>query len=87
MPLFTGADAGGDANFGVVVGFRPPVVVDGVALLVDGVAVDAALVLLVGAVAGLTVELLDDPQPAARISVAQATSVEVLLVIGAGTLA
>ena len=71
MPLWTGAEDGGAAYFGVVLAFSPPPAVVAVEVL-DELE---------------PVELLEDPQPAASTSVAQAISVDRPLLIGAGTLA
>jgi hypothetical protein len=71
-----------------VFGFSPPVVVDGVELLVEVAPLEALVVdPLLAPVDELVVELPEDPHPAASASAAQAISVVALLIIGSRTLA
>ena len=80
MPLRTGAEAGGVANFGVVEGFKPlPGLPAPTVLAVDALDVVEALEPLD--------EPLEEPQPASAASAVQAIAVERPLLIGAPTLA
>jgi hypothetical protein len=80
VPLWTGAEDGGEANFGVVLTFSPlpglpaPIVFD-------------CEELDVLAEPELLEELAEDPQPAASNSAAQKTNVGAALLIGERTLA
>jgi len=80
IPLCTGADADGEANLGVVVAFSSPPAVP-VAASVEEPEAGVELV------AELLLELLEDAQPAAPSSAAQAISVDRPLLIGGPTLA
>jgi hypothetical protein len=75
IPLRIGAEGEGAAYFGVVLTFSPPLAVVGVDVL-DGL---EAL--------ELVEEPLEDPQPAASATAAQAISVHQASFIGAVTLA
>jgi hypothetical protein len=84
MPLLIGEDDGGEAYFGVVVGFSPlPALPAPIVLVLD------VLCVLGGceALELLDELLLDDPQPASARSARATIDVEMTLLIGAPTLA